>query len=78
MPEAAETCCYRVRYVVMRYVRSPAAFLLDSIFSPPLLPRILTKPHTVWACQPVASMISASVTPLVRFIIAMTSAFLLV
>src|SRR5262249_11866694 len=38
---------------------------------------MLTKPRTVCGCQPVASMISASVAPLARFIIAMTSAFLL-
>src|SRR5437667_3121752 len=61
----------------MRYVRSPDALLEDSIFSPPLLPRIETKPRTVCACQPVTFMISASVTPLARFIIAITSAFLL-
>jgi DNA invertase Pin-like site-specific DNA recombinase len=33
--------------LVMRYVRSPASFFADSIFSPPLLPRMLTKPRTV-------------------------------
>ena len=60
------------------YVRSPAAFFEDSIVSPPLLPRMETKPRTVCFCQPVSSMISASVTPLARFIIAITSAFLLV
>jgi len=49
----------------------------DSISSPALLPKILTKPCTVCFCQPVASTISASVTPFARFIIAMTSAFLL-
>jgi hypothetical protein len=38
---------------------------------------VLTKPRTVCFCQPVASTISARVTPLARFIIAMTSAFLL-
>src|SRR5579864_5452609 len=62
----------------MRYVRSPAVFFEESIFSPPLLPRMLTNPRTVWACQPVVSMTSASVTPFARFIIAITSAFLLV
>src|SRR5579864_1801294 len=66
------------RYFPILYVRSPAAFLDDSIFSPPLLPRMLTKPRTVCGCQPVAFMISASVAPLARFIIAMTSAFLFV
>jgi len=39
---------------------------------------MLTKPRTVWACQPVAAMISANVAPLARFIKATTSAFLLV
>src|SRR5258708_19489381 len=39
---------------------------------------MLTKPRTVCACQLVTDMISASVAPLARFIIAMTSAFLLV
>jgi hypothetical protein len=44
----------------------------DSIFSPPLLPSRLTKPRIVCFCQPVVSMICASVAPLARFIIAMT------
>src|SRR5258706_9969917 len=61
----------------MRYVRSPAVLFEDSIFSPPLLPSRLTKPRIVCFCQPVASTIWASVAPLARFIIAMTSAFLL-
>src|SRR5258707_728423 len=39
---------------------------------------MLTKPRTVCFCQAVSSMISVSVAPLARFIIAMTSAFLLV
>jgi hypothetical protein len=65
-------------YFAIRYVRSPAAFLADSIFSPPLLPRTLTKLRMVCFCQPVASVISATVAPLARFIRAMTSAFLLV
>ncbi|HTR39042.1 MAG TPA: hypothetical protein VMH80_24365 [Bryobacteraceae bacterium] len=38
---------------------------------------MLTKPRTVWACQPVAAMISADVAPLARFIKATTPAFLL-
>src|SRR5260370_8493336 len=46
--------------------------------TPPLLPRMLTKPRTVCGCQPVAFMISGSVAPFARFIIAITSAFLLV
>jgi hypothetical protein len=60
------------------YVHSPAAFFEDSIFSPPLLPKMLTKPRTVCFCQPVASMISGRVAPLARCIMAMTSAFLFV
>ena len=55
-----------------------SGFSDDSIFSPPLLPRMLTKPRTVWACQPVAFIISANVAPLARLIMAITSAFLLV
>jgi hypothetical protein len=43
----------------------------------PLLPRMQIKPRTVSACHFVAAMISASVAPLARFIIAITSAFLL-
>src|SRR5882757_9060303 len=39
---------------------------------------MLTKPRTVCACQLVDFIISANVAPLARFIIAMTSAFLLV
>ena len=38
---------------------------------------MLTNPRAVCACQPVASMIPASVTLLARFIIVITSAFLL-
>src|ERR1700676_3286558 len=66
-----------LNYFPILYVRSPAMFLDDSIFSPPLLPRMLTKPRTVCGCHLVAAMISASVAPLARFISAMTSAFLL-
>jgi hypothetical protein len=51
-------------------------FFEDSIFSPPLLPRILTKPRTVCPCQPVVAMISASAAPLTRFSSALTWAFL--
>ena len=67
----------RANYRSIRYVRSPLALSDDSIFSPPLLPRMLTKPRIVCFCQPVAASISASVTPLARFISAITSAFLL-
>jgi hypothetical protein len=34
-----------VGYFAIRYVRSPAASFDDSTFSPPLLPRTLTKPQ---------------------------------
>jgi len=67
----------RAGYLIL-YVRSPSALLDDSIFCPPLLPRMLTKPRTVCACRFVTSMISASVAALARFMSAMTSAFLLV
>jgi hypothetical protein len=43
----------------------------------PLLPRMQIKPRTVSACRFVTAIISASVAPLARFIIAITSAFLL-
>lgn len=56
-------------------MRSPETFFVEAMFRPPLLPRILIMPRTVWACQPVAAMMSASVTPLARFIIAITAAF---
>jgi hypothetical protein len=65
-------------YFPIRYVRSPAVFLADSVFSPLLLPRMLTKPRIVCFCQPVASVISARVAPLARSISASTSAFWLV
>jgi hypothetical protein len=35
-------------YRAIRYVRSPSTLFVDSIFSPPLLLRILTKPRIVW------------------------------
>ena len=50
------------------YVRSPAAFLEDSMLWPSLLPRMLTNPRTVCFCHPVASIISVSVAPLARLI----------
>src|SRR5215471_2758696 len=64
------------RYLIL-WVRSPSAVLDDSTFSLPLLPRMLMNPRTVWACDSVAVMISASVASLVRLIIAITAAFLL-
>jgi hypothetical protein len=42
----------------------PASLFDDSTFSPPLLPRMLTKPRAVCFCQPVAATISANVAPL--------------
>ena len=64
----------------MWYVRSPLLLFADSIFNPPLLTtRRLTKPRTVCFSQPVVmpprSLRGSS--PFARFIIAMTSAFLL-
>src|SRR6266404_5536967 len=58
-------------------MHSPTAVCEDSIFSPPLLPRMLTKPRTVCFCQPVVSTISARDAPLARFIMATTTTFLL-
>src|ERR1700687_2430813 len=40
-------------YLEILSLRSPEGSLDDSILCPPLLPRILTKPRTVCACQPV-------------------------
>ena len=34
-------------YFAILYVRSPSALLEDSMFKPPLLPRMLMKPRTV-------------------------------
>jgi hypothetical protein len=56
-------------------VAALAAFLDDSLFSPPLLPKMLTKPRTVCFCQPVVATISASVA-LSAFIVAITLGFL--
>jgi hypothetical protein len=50
----------------------------SSTFKPSFLISVpLTKPRTVWACQPVSSMISVRVAPWVRRIRSITSAFLL-
>src|SRR6266567_7792057 len=79
-PGVTEAACLQKGggvYLVTLYVRSPAAFLEDSMLWPPLLPRRLTNPRTVCFCHPVACIISVSVAPLARLIIAMTSAFLL-
>src|SRR5207249_3343947 len=64
-------------HFLILYARSPAEFFEDSILASPCLPRMLTNPRTVCFCQPVAAIISASVAPRGRRIMAMTSAFLL-
>jgi hypothetical protein len=43
-------------YFPILYVRSPAAFLDDSIVSSPLLPGMLTKPRTVCGCLSFANI----------------------
>src|ERR1700722_20069873 len=53
----------------MRYVRSLASFLADSILMPCFLPAVEMKPRTLCACQSVAFWISARVAPLARAII---------
>jgi hypothetical protein len=53
----------------MRYVRSPASFFAESIWTPCFLPAVEMKPRTLCACESVAFMISASVSPLARAII---------
>src|SRR5215468_1894531 len=50
-------------------MRSPASFFEDSILTLCFLPAVLMNPRTLWACQSVAFMISASVAPLTRPII---------
>ena len=74
-PEAA--LCGWLGELLDDLVRSPSALLDDSTFAPPLLPSMLTNPRTVCFCQPVTPTISASVATFARFIIAITSAFLL-
>src|SRR5262249_38324285 len=62
----------------MLYTRSPSWRLVDSTVMPIFLPNApLIKPRTLWACQPVAFMISASVAPLLRLSSPRTVAFLL-
>src|SRR5712691_1550522 len=51
-------------------MRSPASLLADSIVIPCFFAAVEMKPRTLWACQSVAFMISASVAPLARPIIA--------
>src|ERR1039458_2094035 len=62
----------------MLYTRVPSSRLVELTVSPIFLPRVpLMKPRTLCACQDVASMISASVAPLARWIKARTVAVLL-
>jgi len=59
-------------------VRALSSLRKDSTLSRCFLIRVpLTKPRTVWGCQPVAFMISAKLAPLGRRISSSTSAFLL-
>jgi len=53
----------------MRYVRSPASFFADSIWTLCFLLAVEMKPRTLCACQSVAFMMSARVAPLARAII---------
>jgi hypothetical protein len=59
----------RARYFPMRYVRSPASFLADSILTRRSLLAAEMNPRTLCACQSVAFIISASVAPFARAII---------
>jgi hypothetical protein len=70
------TSCLRIHLAIL-YVRSPAAFLDDSIFSPSLLSRMLTKRGALFACQPLARHDLGKGGAFARLIIVVTSAFLL-
>src|SRR5882672_10743206 len=62
----------------MLYTRSPSSRRAESTVSPIFLPSApLMNPRTLWACQPVAFMIWASVAPPFRWSRPRTSAFLL-
>jgi hypothetical protein len=50
-------------YLLLRHRRSPASFFVDSILKPCFFPAVEMNPRTLWVCQPVAFMISASVAP---------------
>src|SRR5580704_3036247 len=54
----------------MRKKQCLVSVFVDSIVSPCFLAAVERKPRTLWACQSVAFMISASVAPLARSIIA--------
>ncbi len=54
----------------------PSGVLTDSVARPVFLPSVPErKPRTLWACQPVAAMMSASVAPSARRSISRTMAF---
>jgi hypothetical protein len=50
----------RTGYFPMRYVRSPASFLADSILMRRFFPAVEMNPLTLCACHPVSSMESTS------------------
>src|SRR5580704_18781138 len=52
----------------MRKKQCLVSVFVDSIVSPCFLAAVERKPRTLWACQSVAFMISASVAPLARAI----------
>ena len=58
-------------------MRSPASFFDHSTFSPPLLPRMLTKPPRFASASPWLLRSQRTSRPLARLISGMTSAFLL-
>ena len=64
-------------YWLIRYVRSPLSDLKDSTVNPAFFIAPAMKPRTVCFCQPILSMISASVAPFFRWSIATTWAVLL-
>src|ERR1019366_180954 len=61
----------------MRYVRSPLSDLKDSTVYPAFFIAPAMNPRTVCFCQPILSMISASVAPFFRWSMATTWAVLL-
>src|ERR1035441_9686822 len=64
-------------YELMRYVRSPPSGLKDSTSYPAFFMAPAMKPRTVCFSQPIFSMISANVAPLLRWSMATTWAVLL-
>src|ERR1017187_2666220 len=63
-------------YWLIRYVRSPLSDLKDSTVNPAFFSAPATKPRTVCFCQPIFSIISASVAPFFRWSMATTWAVL--